>query len=145
MPGLAANPAGTVALRKALDSAREHIETKGTAFMQALVLEAFRRVSARTPVDTGRARGNWHLTSGAPSEEVDHNRFDPSGAIGLAEAEAEIPAVGIIEPSYVVNNIEYIGALEHGHSKQVPPGGIVALTVAELGPIADGLVRQLGD
>lgn len=133
----------TELLRKALVDTQAHITEKASDFMRSLALEATRRLVFRTPVDTGRARGNWHLSSGNPSDEVDVDRFDPTGEQSMAEAGARLPDVGITEPAYVVNNLVYIGRLEAGHSPQCPPGGMIALTVAELGPLAEGLVTMI--
>lgn len=59
---------------------------------RALVLDIFRNIQIRTPVDTGRARGNW---------QVEFN--------GSQEAT-------------IYNNLPYIERLENGWSQQAPTG-----------------------
>jgi hypothetical protein len=59
---------------------------------RALVLDIFRNIQIRTPVDTGRARGNW---------QVEFN--------GTQEAT-------------IYNNLPYIERLENGWSQQAPAG-----------------------
>ena len=80
-----------------------------------IAITAYRRIIMRTPVKTGKARGNWQCTIGSP-------------AIG---------AWAPLSPTafYLTNNLPYIGRLEHGSSKQAP-AGMVAVTIAELGGIA---------
>lgn len=99
-----------------------------------LVLEALTRIVRRTPVDTGRARGNWQTSVGAPRGE---------SVLGTSKAIAPVVAAGSaalrdLEPfgvAYISNNLVYIEPLENGHSKQAPEG-MVAVTLAE---IASGL------
>ena len=39
-------------------------------FQKKMVLEALRRLTSKTPVDTGRAKGNWQTSIGAPIREA---------------------------------------------------------------------------
>ena len=107
-----------------------------------IALEMFRRVILRTPVDTGRARGNWQTTIGAPAiGTVDAK--DPSGRAAIAKA----TAVGLTWRArtgasiLLTNNLPYIERLEHGYSKQAP-SGMVAITVAEFGGVAIEEARE---
>lgn len=89
-------------------------------------LELLTGIVQRTPVDTGRAQSGWDLTIEEPSSYV-----PPEG--GGAEAVAPAPDLtGITghEQVYIVNNLDYIEALENGHSDQAP-AGMVRITVAE--------------
>lgn len=106
-----------------------------------IVLTAFRRVILRTPVKTGRARGGWLCTIGTPAIPTEGlaavNDTDRSGRNAVAGAEE---GVGMWDPLtgkavILTNNVPYIGRLEHGSSTQAP-NGMVAVTVAELGGIA---------
>lgn len=95
-----------------------------------LVLEALRRVVQRTPVDTGRARGNWQVSIASPAESVlDASDKDGGGTIskGLA-AMASLPPYQIV---WISNNVDYIEFLEEGSSKQAPQG-MVRMTVLDL-------------
>ena len=89
-------------------------------------LEALRRIVLKTPVDTGRARGNWQTTINR-SVESEHWQTDPIEA-GTATLAGEIPPYAVV---YLTNNVIYILPLEHGHSKQAPYG-MVGLTLEEL-------------
>jgi len=98
---------------------------------QKVALEALSRVVLKTPVDTGRARGNWHVSVGAPSLAEYEGREDRSGGETITRGAAQIEA--LIDPDviYIQNNLPYIVRLENGYSKQAPTG-MAALTVAEL-------------
>jgi len=80
----------------------------------------------RTPVDTGRAKGNWQ-----PSLHT-----FKSGTV--AGTDNPIPAIRMVadkakgdETMCLVNNLEYIVPLEYGHSQQQAPAGMVRISVQE--------------
>ena len=111
---------------------------KVTTVTRAIALEVFRRVILKTPVDTGRARGNWQCTISVPAASV-ADVEDKGGGKAIAQAADEVMGW---EPSKVVifltNNLPYIQRLEDGYSKQAP-AGMVAVTLAEL----DGIVVRV--
>ncbi|MDH0157355.1 HK97 gp10 family phage protein [Stutzerimonas stutzeri] len=81
-------------------------------------LELFSGVIRATPVDTGRARGNWQTSVGAP---VNGEIAREGDAAALAEVEAKTPQ-GAGQVTYLSNNLPYIDELERGSSKQAPEG-----------------------
>lgn len=86
--------------------------------VRAVTLSLFNGIIRDTPVDTGRARGNWQTTVGQPaSGEID--RLGASTAI--AEVEAKTPP-GAGQETYLANDLPYIEQLENGSSKQSPEG-----------------------
>lgn len=78
-----------------------------------------------TPVDTGRARGNWQASLDRP-REGSSDATDRSGAVTIAAAGASITnAPGRI--FYLTNNLPYIYRLEYlGWSQQAPTGWVRA-------------------
>lgn len=83
-------------------------------------IELFSSVVKSTPVDTGRARGNWQCTIASPaSDQVEHT--DKSGAGAISDIVATVPqkAGSIV---WLANNVPYIRKLEYGSSKQAPNG-----------------------
>lgn len=110
-----------------------------------IALEVFRRVILKTPVDTGRARGNWFTTVGGPSAEIT-NYKSPTGNSRINDASKAChlwqPVQGSI---FLTNNLPYIGVLENGRignkgSKQAP-NGMVSITLAEFGSITEQAVQ----
>lgn len=98
-----------------------------------LAMQGLRGVVNKSPVDTGRFKGNWIASIGAvdltTSEQV-----DPGGGATISEGTAVLVRYGEIEgfPSiFLQNNLPYATRLEDGYSAQAP-AGMVALTVAEL-------------
>jgi len=87
---------------------------------RAIVLELFGSVIKDTPVDTGRARGNWQTSIGSPAGgEV--GRLGEQAA--LAEVSQQTAAFGAGKVIYLANNLPYIYRLEFlGWSNQSPDG-----------------------
>lgn len=105
-----------------------------------IALDVFRRVIIKTPVRTGRARGNWQAATGSSAVGV-LDATDTSGSSAIAKAAAKCaawePKAGSI---FLTNNLPYIERLESGSSTQAP-SGMVAITIAEFGGIADDAAK----
>lgn len=107
---------------------------KVTLAVQKISLELFQRVILRSPVDTGRFRGNWQVSIGAVASgtlELD----DKTGAATVSKAQAAALGVEAGQVITIVNNLPYGPRLENGWSSQAP-GGMVALTVQDFQQIA---------
>ena len=103
-----------------------------------VILEVDQRVSKRSPVDTGRFKGNWMLGVDTIPTTYDKEKFDKKkkpDTIGstVGERVLKMPVKGAAGHTYyLVNNLPYAKALEQGHSQQAPgPGGVVFITVLE--------------
>jgi len=80
-----------------------------------------------TPVDTGRARSNWIVKSGAPSTSlgdayIEGEEGSTAGAnanAALAQARAAI-LLHRVGPIHITNNLPYIAVLNDGSSDQAP-------------------------
>lgn len=80
--------------------------------VRAVCLEVSKDIILATPVDTGRARGNWQANIGSPDLSVNEST-DKSGAGSIAKAEAtSVNSPGNIY--YLTNNLPYIRTLEYG-------------------------------
>lgn len=103
-------------------------------------LEALRGVVDKSPVDTGRFRGNWQVAIGTePSGTLDttDKNGGPTIAAGAGAVSAYSAVMGFPK-MFLVNNLPYAIPLEEGHSSQAP-GGMVALTVAEIESMFNGV------
>lgn len=107
---------------RALATVEKQLDKVTVETLQKVVLAADSTVVLATPVDTGRARGNWLPSIGTPREETLRDKFDPSGQNAIAEATALVSSVKAGDTVYISNNLEYIQALNEGHSQQAPAG-----------------------
>jgi hypothetical protein len=126
-----------------IDITRWVEKANGNASMvvRKVCLDLFRRVIMRTPVDTGRARGNWQCDIGSiPIGAIATTDKSGAGAISRASSKALRAQAG--EIVYLVNSLPYIGRLENGWSQQAP-AGMVGVTVAEYAQVAEQAAREV--
>lgn len=82
-----------------------------------------------TPVDSGRAKGNWQVSINVPAQgTLDFN--DPTGAGVIAKATVFLSTLEIGTIFILTNNLEYIIVLEDGGQGRAPHG-MVKRTVAK--------------
>lgn len=104
--------------------------------VRKVALELFSRVISKSPVDTGRFKGNWQVAIGSiPSGTLDLT--DKSGSATISKVTAAALGLKAGDIISLVNNLSYAQGLEFGRSKQAP-SGMVRTTVLEFG----GVVTQ---
>jgi hypothetical protein len=89
---------------------KEEVEVLSSLEYKAICFDVFGEVLKFTPVDTGRARNNWHI--GIVPDYSESKQPDYS----LRITTGELPTV------YITNGLSYIETLEDGRSKQSPNG-----------------------
>ena len=106
--------------------ATNHVDNK----IRAATSEVFSNIIQMTPVDTGRARGNWQCTIGAP-----FTGEDDTGDVLKMQNALPRRAGSVV---YLTNNMPYIGRLEYdAHSTQAP-NGMVRVSVALFEGVLNG-------
>lgn len=112
-------------LKKFADKTERNAEKvfRGTA------LSIFSHVIKRTPVDTGRLRGNWQANINRPAQGTTSIN-DKTGSQAISSAATESMQAKLGDSIYLVNNLPYAKVIEDGSSKQAPQG-MVKVTVAE--------------
>ena len=98
---------------------------------RAVALHVLSGVVMRTPVDTGRARGNWNTALGVASGRVSDSR-DPGGGNTVAAGSRVIGGHRDFQQIVIDNNLPYITRLNDGHSRQAPAGFVEAV-IASVG------------
>lgn len=100
-------------IAKWADKAKLGYDEVATASMLAISTS----IITMTPVDTGRARGNWLPNKGTPKDGTTNNT-----KVDFDKVEQTIKE-SIGDVFYLTNNLPYIKALEfEGHSDQAPAG-----------------------
>ena len=118
-----------------LEKFAKALEIDVTTVVKKIGFDLFGRIVKKTPVDTGRARASWTIAINEPDRTVaeagEHKAYQSApDEAAKAKANAGMAALKPYEPVWISNNLPYIDALEHGHSKQAPEG-MVALSIQE--------------
>lgn len=104
---------------------------KSELFVKALAINTANGLVLKSPVDTGRFRGNWQFGVGAPNPSTD-SPADKSGQATLGRITLDIQSKQLAGAKfYMTNNLPYAKRLEYGWSKQSPQG-MVRLTLMEV-------------
>ena len=116
-------PRGLTPSQFAIDLRRFGDATRDQAKMifQKIVIDLDSAIVLGTPVDEGRARGNWFPTINEPSSAVTNNT-DMSGSAVLSAVTTNAAALDLGDIAWFANNLPYILPLENGHSGQAPAG-----------------------
>lgn len=120
---------------RAIEKAKLEIKAKTQEVLRKISIKVMQAIVLATPVDTGRARGNWFVSLGKPTTKTRKNAKDKTGGAIIAEN------TGIITSApeettdiHISNNLPYIVPLNEGHSAQAPAGYVEkALQVAKNG------------
>jgi len=119
---------------KALEASAKKIHGDFEKFYKAVCIECLKRIVFRTPVKTGRARGNWQVEIGSAASgtlEVSGSQGDMANSAmsaGIAKL-SDIPAWSIV---HLTNNIEYLYYLEYDRRSSQFPEGMIEITLTEM-------------
>lgn len=95
---------------------RAVVPEEAKRFQRWLTLEALRRIVLRTPVDTGRTRGNWQVgLNEIPSTEKESRQPIKDGLSVLAR-------MAPFGATYVSNPLDHVEVLEFGLFSPRDPG-----------------------
>jgi hypothetical protein len=86
----------------------------------------------RSPVDTGRFKGNWRVGINQPDLRFNKDLKDKAGSNTINRGNAAINKAPDNAKIYATNITPYGPLLEAGRSPQAPPGGIVAVTINDM-------------
>lgn len=125
-----------LSLAEFAEQAKEAIDSS----LREIVIEIGASVIRMSPVDTGRFRGNWQFSIGAP-EQGQLDRLDKNGSAATAELVNGAIQFKAGDTAYIVNNLPYAIPLEYGHSDQAP-GGMVRITLERFQQIVLEAIRN---
>lgn len=105
------------------------VPNRADVLVRQVTLAVAATVVKRTPVDTGRAKGNWQANLGAPAAgALPKPPGGPAQAVNRAMERAnEVAAAyrGGVDV-HITNNLPYIQRLNEGSSDQAPAGFVEA-------------------
>lgn len=102
--------------------------------VRKLIIDLFRRVVEKTPVDTGRARASWTLNIGRPSYQAQRANYKSNGPAATQEAMGQLDKVKNVKPFeeivWIANGLHYLPYLENG-TATIAPVAMVELSIVE--------------
>jgi hypothetical protein len=109
--------------------------------VRKVALDMFTRVIIKSPVDTGRFKGNWQVAiESIPAGTL--KIYDKEGTATIAKVTAEVLGLKAGQIIYLVNNVSYAIPLEYGHSQQAP-GGMVRITIQEWNAVVNKAASEV--
>lgn len=109
--------------------------------VRKIIIDVWAELIERSPVDTGRFRGNWIYSVNAKATGT-----VPTTGTTLAPTPRPDPptieAGAFGKVHHIVNHLPYARRLEEGHSQQAP-NGMVDLTVIKWRDIVSKAVREV--
>ena len=97
------------------------VEEALTQRVRVIALAMLNEIVLRSPVDTGRFRGNNIVSVGAPVYTSSVN-VDPTGSETIQQGVRVMTGLEPYTQVFIQNNLPYAGPLEDGHSEQAPAG-----------------------
>jgi hypothetical protein len=114
------------------------VEDNSGKLLRKVALAVDQTVVIATPVDTGRARSNWIANVGTSVNGIreayypgkERSTAGPNAQAAIDQAKATIAGASIGQEIHITNNLNYIGKLNDGSSRQAP-AGFVEIAVKE--------------
>ncbi|MCE1000017.1 HK97 gp10 family phage protein [Pseudomonas sp. NMI1173_11] len=97
------------------------VEEALTQRVRVIALAMLNEIVLRSPVDTGRFRGNNIVSIGTPVYTTTEN-LDKSGGETIQRGLSAMSGLEPYTQVFIQNSLPYATALEGGHSKQAPAG-----------------------
>ena len=118
-------------LQRAISDWAQAAVQDGLDAVVAAIIDCYGRLVQRTPKDTGRAQAGWHVSGNADDWTPEPGDYKEKIAAMIAEQTGKL-LVDLRQADVirVMNNVEYILALEAGWSRQF--AGFTALFLSEL-------------
>lgn len=99
----------------------DQIEQDIAQRVRVIAMAMLNEVVLRSPVDSGRFRGNNIVSIGAPVY-ASTDKVDPSGAATISDGASKLSGLEPFTVVYIQNNLPYAERLENGWSDQAPAG-----------------------
>ena len=96
-------------------------------FIRKIALDLLKKLTMKSPVDTGRFRANCMVGIGGTDETTTDSTVNDT----MMRGSIVLTAYRALKQIHISNNLPYAAALEHGHSQQAPLG-VAEISVAEI-------------
>lgn len=117
------------------DFLKNRLPRRQLVFVRKISLELLKKLVKKSPVDTGRFRGNWFVALDSPDRTASDDT-DAAGSKTISRGTRVIEALQAGHKVIISNNLPYAVMLEYGWSNQAPQG-VVAVSLEEVRAWAD--------
>ena len=122
-------------------------ESNTEQVFRASTISLFSRIISRTPVKSGRLKGNWQIDINQPatgdvsdSDTTPINTLDGGSKRKVASG---VMRANLNDSIYMVNNLPYARRIENGNFSDQAPAGMVGVSVAEFNREVEKQARKL--
>lgn len=132
IPNLDDIPGRAADFARSLMDLADYVEGNFEKVLRKACVDLYRKVVERTPVDTGRAKASWGIsTSGEQRPQPKDIELSFNEVKTIIDEHVRGFILDIHDNKIIIsNNVEYIEFLESGDSKQAPRG-MVAVSLVE--------------
>lgn len=106
-----------------VSSFSKNVEKDVSRLQRTIAFDLLGGIVKRTPVDTGRARGNWQISIGTPATGILDRKLTKRNQTNVEEqakiSPSNLPPFSVI---WLTNNLPYIEVLEFGKFVPKNPG-----------------------
>ncbi len=115
---------------RSLNEIADYVDTSYEKIVRKVCIDIYKAIVTKTPVLTGRAKASWGIDVNpsdykAPDREYSEGEIRQMVSENVSEFKLSVHDGTVT----IYNNLEYIEALEDGHSDQAP-SGMVSLSLA---------------
>jgi hypothetical protein len=122
----------------------EQIDADLDQVVRKTAIDLYGKVVERTPVDTGRARANWNISTDSPdfttTDAGQYPEMQNNAALTAATKAERVLGQGDVRVVWIANGLPYINRLNHGHSQQAP-SAFVETAITEVEAEIDAATR----
>ena len=115
----------------ALTALADHTTGSIEKVIRKSCIDLYRSIVEKTPVDTGRAKASWGLSTHHTNDEASENMTPEEAVQVVSETMSDFKFTVHDDQVIIYNNLEYIEALENGHSQGQAPAGMVSISLVE--------------
>ena len=126
----------------ALTALADHTTGSIEKVIRKACIDLYRSIVEKTPVDTGRAKASWGLSTHHADDEASENMTPEEAVQVVSDNISDFTFKAQDDQVIIYNNLEYIEYLENGTSQQAP-SGMVSLSLVEFTAFFNNALRDI--
>ena len=126
----------------ALTALADHTTGSIEKVIRKAFIDLYRSIVEKTPVDTGRAKASWGLSTHHTNDEASENMTPEEAVQVVSDNISDFTFKAQDDQVIIYNNLEYIEYLENGTSQQAP-SGMVSLSLVEFTAFFNNALRDI--